>query len=375
MMRFTSPFDRLSAVQREGMLISRCLALGLLALLLTLTVRPSHAATSSYDVFVNSTLNKDGAGLYFVDARTGLSTVVSTGGSRHTLLDSGVLYQEDDSGTIMVAYPDGRKAAYPAIQPPDPKATVNWVISPDRKRIAWAVSQLSETTLLSDLFVADIDGGGKKLALHTSSTKNIDTIPLALTNDGGTVFYSRQSSVPRNYQLFPVAGDVFRLDVASGQATQLPDNAKCACAVGFTADGARFERLEATAQGFAARLWDLAAKIDTPIGAPGISHTQAGYLVLSRDGNMAMYTSARGVPPAKGVPPERYALILIDVARREQRLMTPALVNKLRAVTFAPDNSAVLVVGADKDGTFKLSLQDGTLLQVSPYTFLGTITD
>ncbi|GEM_PF-1023040 len=372
---FISLPDRLSAAQREAIIISRRLALILLALLLTLTARPTHAATSSYDVFVNSTLNKGGAGLYFVDARTGLSTVVSTGGSRHTLLDNGVLYQEDDGGVIMVAYPDGRKAAHPAIQPPDSKATINWVVSPDRKRIAWTVSQLSQTTLLSDLFVASIDGSGKKLALHTSSTKNIETVPLALTNDGGTVFYSRQSSVSRDYQLFQVSGDVFRLDVASGQATQLPDNAKCACAVGFTPDGARFERLEATPQGFAARLWDLAAKIDTPIAAPGISHTQAGYLVLSRDGNLAVYTSARGVPPAKGVPPERYALILIDVARREQRLMTPALVNKLRAVSFAPDNSAVLVVGTDKDGTYKLSVQDGTLLQVSPYTFLGTITD
>ena len=84
--------------------------------------------------------------------------------------------------------------------------------------------------------------------------------------------------------------------------------------MGFTADGLRFERLEPSPQGFAARLWDLSAKIDTPVTPPGISHTQAGYLLLSRDGNLAVYTSARGVPPAKGVPPERYALVLIDLS-------------------------------------------------------------
>jgi hypothetical protein len=54
--------------------------------------------------------------------------------------------------------------------------------------------------------------------------------------------------------------------------------------------------------------------------------------------------------------------------------MTEALPNNLRAVEFEPDNSAVLVVGVDKDGTYKLSLKDKTLLAVSAYTYLGTIT-
>ncbi len=352
--------------------MKRLLSLVILTLVLVAPVRAQFA--NSFDVFLNSSLSKGQPGLYFVDARTGLSTVVVTNGTRHTLIEDGVLFQENDTHAIKVAYPDGRIALHTAMQPPSPDAALNWVTSADHRRIAWSVSQRTSTSLLSDLYVAMSDGSDKKLALHTSSTKNVDTIPLAITDDGATVFYSRQVSEQKNYQLFPVAGDVFKLDVASGQAAQLP--AGCACAVGFSPDGRRFARLEPSAdqKGFGVRIWDLSIKGDIQIQPSGIAHTQAGYLILSRDGSVAMYTSARGIAPAKGVPPERYALMLVDLARRDQRLLTDPLVSSLRAVSFDPDNTAALVVGVDKDGTYKLSLKDGTLLQVSAYTFLGTIT-
>jgi hypothetical protein len=346
-------------------------------LLLALVVgAPVHAQRGdAFDVFLNSELDTDTPGLYFVDARTGLSTVVATNGARHTLLEHGVLFQENGTGMIKVAYPDGRIDLHSAMQPTGPTATVNWVTSPDHRWLAWTISQQTGASLLSDLFIASSDGREKKLALHTSSTRRIDTVPLAITNDGATVFYSRQENIPREYQLFPVAGEVFKLDVESGQTTPLPNLPGCECAVGFSPDGRRFARLEPAAdkKGFAVRVYDLSIEGDVQIKASALSHTQAGYIILSRDGALGVYTSARGLPPARGVPPERYAVLLVDLARGEQRLMTDPLVNNLRAVAFEPDNSAVLLVGVNTDGTYKLFLKDGTLLQVSAYTFLGTI--
>jgi hypothetical protein len=177
--------------------------------------------------------------------------------------------------------------------------------------------------------------------------------------------------------LFAVATDVFELDVASGKTTQLPAESKCACAVGFSPDGRIFVRLEADTdkQGFGARAWDLSIKINAAAKAPNITHTQAGNVLVSRDGTLALYTSARGVPPAKGVPPERYVIVLADFSRREQRVLTEPQVNNLRAVAFEADKSSAIVVGVDKDGTYKLSLRDGSLLPVSAYTYLGTITE
>ncbi len=333
-------------------------------------------AGNLFDVFLNSNMSKGKAGLYFVDARTGLSTIVTTNGVRHTLLEKSVLFQENGTGVIKVAYPDGRIELHTAMQPTSADATLNWITSADHVRLAWSVSRTVGTSLLSDLYIARSDGGEKTLVLHTSSTRNITTIPLALTNDGTALFYSRQSNAPGTYQLFPVAGDVFRLDVSTGQSTTLSAESPCACAVGISPDGRRLARLQPGGgqNGFDLRLSDLSIKSDLTIKAPPLAHTQAGYLLISHDGSLVIYTSARGVPPAKGVPPERYALVLTDVARQEQRVLLDQLISSLRAIAFEQDNSAVLLVGADKDGTYKVSLKDENLIQVSAYTYLGAIS-
>ena len=229
-----------------------------LALLPSTPVRAQ--STRSFDVFVNSAISGGKPGVYFVDARTGLSTVVVTNGTRHTLIEDGVLFQENETGAIKVAYPDGRIVLHTAMQPTG-GAALTWVTSADRRRLAWSVSQRTNTSLLSDLYVAGSDGAEKKLALHTSSTRNIDTFPLAITDDGATVFYSRQVIAQKDYQLFPAFEDIFKLDVATGQTTQLP--AGCACPVGISPDGRRFARLEPAAdqKGFGVRIWDLAERL------------------------------------------------------------------------------------------------------------------
>jgi hypothetical protein len=124
---------------------------------------------------------------------------------------------------------------------------------------------------------------------------------------------------------------------------------------------------------FKAHFWRLSIQRDSEIAAPNIAHRQAGYMLASRDGNLIAYTSARGVPPAKNVPPERYAIVVIDLARSEQRVVASLLKVNLRPLSFSPDNSTLMLVGTDTNGTYKLNLTDGNLLQVSGDTYLGTL--
>ncbi|MEP7287011.1 MAG: hypothetical protein ABI947_14745 [Chloroflexota bacterium] len=335
------------------------------------------SVTGPFDVFVNHNISKNQAGLFFVDSRTGLSNVVVTNGTRHTLLGNGVLYLENDTKAIKIAYPNGRTDPFPAIEVNNAKAQVDWVVSPNGKQIAWTVSLAGEQSLLSDLFVAGADGSAKKLVLHTSSTKGVDTIPLAVTDDGTQVFYARQTRDPQAYQLFATASDVFSVDIASGQPTELPGKTECLCALGFAANGHPFVRLQPAGDsgGFDALILDPSIKLETQISAPQLTHRQAGNLLMSRDGGTIIYTSARGVPPAKGVPPEQYAVIVADVSRREQHVVVAPQKINLRPIAFEHGNTVAILVNADGDGTYKLSLKDGNLLPVSAYTFLGTISN
>jgi hypothetical protein len=70
---------------------------------------------------------------------------------------------------------------------------------------------------------------------------------------------------------------------------------------------------------------------------------------------------------------ERYAIVLIDIAKQEQRSLATLLENNLRPIAFEPDNSAVMLVGTDAGGTYKLPLDGGDLRPVSKDIFLGSI--
>src|ERR1041385_3528990 len=106
--------------------MKRLFSFATLCLVLVLPVAAQQAPTPiSYEVFVNSSISKGKSGLFFVDARTGIGNAVVTNGSHHTILGNGILFQENGTNAIKVAYPDGRIEPYSATQAIDPKATVN----------------------------------------------------------------------------------------------------------------------------------------------------------------------------------------------------------------------------------------------------------
>src|SRR4051812_27064399 len=97
-------------------------------------VQPTYAQEStSFDVFFNSNIRDGKPGLFFVDARTGLSSIVVTNGLRHTLIGKAVLFQEADTNAIKIAYPDGRIEPFGAIDLGGADWTVNWIVSPDHR--------------------------------------------------------------------------------------------------------------------------------------------------------------------------------------------------------------------------------------------------
>ncbi|NDJ79190.1 MAG: hypothetical protein GYB65_23315, partial [Chloroflexi bacterium] len=85
------------------------------------------------DVFVEQNLATGAASIYFVDALTGLSRVVSVENGRDfTLVGDYVLYQTQQTGLVLRATADGRTEPHPFIQRAAGIQSVRWVVSPDR---------------------------------------------------------------------------------------------------------------------------------------------------------------------------------------------------------------------------------------------------
>lgn len=345
----------------------------LIAALLFIVILPARQS-SAYDVFLSSGTATGKASVYFVDARTGLSTVAVTNGLNHTLLGNDVIFMDKDTGRVGSAHRDGTIETQSFIERSE---VLTWVVSADRRWIAWAGGHTQAGSLLTDLYVAQADGTGKGIILHTSSSKNIGIRPLAITNDGATVYYTRQADDPKASQPYPLASDVFRLTVSTGESTRLTGEPRCRCAAAFSSSGQTFFRLENTAQGFVAHFIDLTLNADTRAdvpnmpNVPNVPYTQAGYALLSDKGGYAVYSMVKSTQ-TKGTP-DQYVLILADASQHKQTVVLNASPNRLRPLAF--EQNAILLTGVDKDGTYKLSLTDGALSQVSNYTYLGTLTN
>jgi hypothetical protein len=343
---------------------------GMFGLFGILVVNPTSAQRNLgqlYEVF----LDPDAQQVYFVDALSGLSTVIRADGSQHVVVNNGVLFQEAETGFPRLIAPNS-STVLTWIQPASDAVNVQWIASPNGRRLAWSVIQQTSAGIITELHTARSDGTQAALITKLPSPDSLAATPLAVTDDGRVLFYTLQAlPSPRLYLAFPVAADVFRLEVETGRAERLPNEPLCRCAAGFSPNGAYYARLtpEGDGSGFFLRLRTVGSPTET-VFAPidNLTHTQAGALLIAPDGSRVVYASARGLRPGRS---ERYALILADRTSGQQTLLTDALTVGVRPVAFTPGGEGVIAVGLTQAGTYKLTFKNRELRQVSAYSWLG----
>src|SRR5262249_41736655 len=127
--------SRATAALEMAFPLSRIILSPLLILIAILTPAMTAQAQSpgSFDVFYSANVVKGKSGVFFVDARTGLSSSVVTNGVEHSVLSNGVLFQESDTRLMKIAYPDGRVELFTPMQPSGPNLRIEWVVSENRE--------------------------------------------------------------------------------------------------------------------------------------------------------------------------------------------------------------------------------------------------
>jgi hypothetical protein len=345
-------------IQFRRLIIACCLFFGVLVSL------PAYAApdSSRYDVFLR------GQTVIFADARTALGTTVNANGDWHTLIGGGVLFRAADTQAALVALPNGDVALHPYI-PRQTEATItHWVASANGQWLAWAFTTRSERGTVSDLFVVEGLIGENTMVLHTTSTLGLGVLPLAISDDGAYVFYTRRTDLfeglPPALEL-PIEG-VFRLHTATLEATALPDSPDCPCVMAFSPDARRALRLATTTDGMALSLLEVNGGVQQGIAVLR-GYERASYPIFAADGKKALFSLSRSSGRT------RFALALADFTTREARLLTESPPEALRAVALTARADTALLTSLTAAGTFKLILADGTLARVSADSYLGTL--
>jgi hypothetical protein len=303
--------------------------------------------------------------LYFIDPATGLSQTVAAPGNGHTLLGNGVIFQ-GENGVVQVAYPDGRVGVLAAIPAPDQDIDARWFAIPTA--VVWVVNRKNEAAITSDVYLADARGENATLVLRASSATGAGIVPLALSNNGQTLFYARVADPFAEAVLYPSYGEVFRLDTTTGASETLSLDGRCPCAVGFSADGQLFAQLVGNSNGgFTLSIRDLRGGVDQSYESPANVQNAAGYVWISADGRRFFYSAQRPIGNGR----LEYSVMYAEAGSTIQTALATGLRNPVRNIGFG--GSAGLMIGIISEGTFKLNIDGSGLFNISRRTYLGAI--
>lgn len=323
--------------------------------------------------------------VYFTNAVSGLSTPVVLAGFRPelyllehlTLIPSGVLFYDTTSRQVSVALPSGQVMPHPFIpQQRDNLAVVDWVVSSDRQSIAWVEVFPNPDAWLSKVYIADINGN-QITPLPDLSASQVNTLgrflPIAITNDRQALFYDAAYPVGERpasqfFRQYTELG-VYRADVGGYQT--LPNEPACVCGGAVSADGASMVRLRPTAAGFDAQ-WQVlsnGSSATLPFSS-AITFAQAGDLSILDALPFGIYTQAQNLTTDD--PNAQFALILIDFTTLTQRYLLGPSAQRFRVVG-QDDSETLILAEVYEGGTYKMSIQDGQLTQLSDNIWLGTL--
>ena len=358
---------------------SRCSIIFMVCILLLTAqgvtpIRAQDTIVRQIDVFVEQAPDSSTATIYFLDALSGLSTVVSVeNGENFTLVGDYVLYQKTHSGAIMSANRDGILSPHSFIRHEIDTESIWWVTSPDHAAIAWV---RVTTAGQSEAYTAWADGRDLRQLPITTPQSPLVLFPVALNNSRTLFFYD--VAHPVTDTPYPAFEHIVTYDIANEMFSTPPSEPNCLCSAAISPDGRILARLETTqiepveSGPFALRVWDLPTNASFFIPAPDLDYRFAGDLLLNTFGTFAVYSVATGVGAEAAIFEEEYALVGVDVVAQQQRLLLDPGLVRYRPMTFIDDDNTLLLT--DTANTYKLDLMSGTLTRVSALRYLGTIT-
>ncbi|NDJ61530.1 MAG: hypothetical protein GYB67_10415 [Chloroflexi bacterium] len=342
--------------------------------------QPEVRAPRPWQVFLVRDLGAPERGrLVFVDLLTGDETITPVAGSRFTLTPDAVLFYDHDTDRVRLATADGSVRDHPFIQPQADTRRIDWIIAPDRDRIAWTMTSGSSTALTTITSVAGIDGRGRSVALTDGPRDGIRAFPVAFSGDLRTLYLDYQPDTIGDITPFRQYAGLFAVDVVTGATEALPEEPGCFCGAGINGDLFLRLTLAASRSGFDLIVYNLdGGGPGSGVGqtVPGLSlpeYTQGGDLLISPDGRRALYALAR--VRNFGTPNQtiQTIFVLVDLVNLAQTVLIEPINTFVRPVAWTEDNSAVLFTSPNRNGTWKLNIDENALRIVAEGGYLGTL--
>lgn len=336
------------------------------------------SSSQSWDVFLHQgDENQAETTVTFIDLLTGETTAIVTTGERHTLVGDAVLYLNSAERRIKLVKPDGVIRDHPYLLFGNGDFSIDWAVSADGLRIAWAISRKSDDSrLTTSLMVADASGTDVRELLVYGPRHGIRLAPVAFAGTLDKLYVEVLAETTDSDSAYTRRSELFALDFSAENVAALAlfGDRACFCAVGFGHD--RMLRLvpRTDAQGIELEIHDL------PTGtiriAPPVSlgdYDKGGNILVSPDGTMAVYALSRIDAFAPEGEAINSVIVLADLQNARQMVVNYPMDAIVSPDKWTEDNTAVLLTLEGRSGTWKMQLDDGETVKVSDSAFLGTI--
>lgn len=334
------------------------------------------APPATYHVFTQRVPATGATIVTFLDLLSGETVEVETFGDRHQVIGGAVAYWDTRQARVMATTPDGTVVPHPVIEAEPGARRVDWVVSDDGKLLAWtsvvtdAAGDLTTTTV-----IAGTDGSDRRVLLVDGPRSDgLRAFPVAFSPDGMTLYMDYQPDGVGERLTIPQYVGLFAVALDAGVPEFLPGEPGNFTGAGFGAGFFLRLQLPTTRQGFDLRVLNLTTGFETTIPALTLRGlTQGGDFLVAPDGRRAVYalTQTAGIDAPE--PSVQTVFVLVDLVAMTQAELTPPITSFVRPVAWTEDDSAVLFVSPDVDGTWKIRLSDGALEQIASQTYVGML--
>ncbi len=335
-------------------------------------------ASQSWEVYLQpSTEDPDFSTLIFTDLLTGESTSVATSGERYTLFDEAALYFDKDERLVKLVKPDGIIRDHPFMMLSQEDYRIDWAVSGDGQRIAWATSRVNDEGKLSTaLRLADAAGFELRQLLEYGPRAGIRLIPVAFNASGDSLYVEVHAEGTEEASAYRQRSGLFALDIgAEGLATRaLPGAQTCFCAIGFGSDVMLRLESDSESPGISLEIHDLSS--GSQITAPPVSlgsYDEAGNILVSPDGALAVYALSQ----VSGLPDQdktiNTVIVLADLENASQMVINYPMSALARPIRWTEDNTAILLTQEGHGGTWKMQVDDGATVKLTDSVYMGMI--
>jgi hypothetical protein len=348
----------------------------LIGLVFVCVINQAQTPPQTIDIYLLRGVGNSGADrLTFIDVFSGTSTSTEVVGERYTVLGDSLIYFDYRNQRVMSVGTDGIPRPHPFVQLLDGARRVDWVVSHDKRFVAWTLTYGDSTTLSTVTSVATAEGANRREILIDGARSGIRAMPVGFNAELTHVYMDAQPDGIGQFTPYTQYAGLFSVDIASSAIQTLPNEPNCFCAAGFMSELYVRLSLSATLNGFDVQFYNLRTNSQTTIPSmPFENYTQAGDVLIAPDGTLAVYALSN--VSNFGTPQQAVQTIfmLVDLRNISQTPLTDPITTYIHPVRWTENNHAIVFTSPQIDGTWKITLADRQLKKVADETYVGTLT-